>query len=112
MPGHRLIVLAAAAPGGMRKYRCRPACGVATVSVSGQGCPYTRHSAAKTATPSGPPPCRSRSRPTMPEARQPTYTAAAVVRLEESRKAGELAGEVGGVAILAGDAGQVRGGLV
>jgi hypothetical protein len=45
MPGHRLIVLAAAVPGGMRKYRCHPSCGVATVSVSGQGCPYTRHSA-------------------------------------------------------------------
>ena len=72
MPGRRLIVLAAAVPGGMRKYRCRPSCGVATVSMSGQGCPYTRHSAAKTATPSGPPSCRSRSRPMTPEARQPT----------------------------------------
>jgi hypothetical protein len=40
-----------------------------------------------------------------------TYTAAAAAHLERSRN-GELAGEVGGVAVLAGDAGQVRGGVV
>jgi hypothetical protein len=39
-----------------------------------------------------------------------TCTGATTTRLEESRNVGELAGEVGDVAVL-GDAGQVRGGL-
>lgn len=41
-----------------------------------------------------------------------THTAAAAARLEESRNVGELAGGVGGVAVLAGEAGQVHDGLV
>jgi len=39
-----------------------------------------------------------------------TCAGATTTRLEESRNVGELAGEVGDVAVL-GDAGQVRGGL-
>jgi hypothetical protein len=39
-----------------------------------------------------------------------TCTGATTTRLEESRNVGELAGEVGDVAVL-GDAGQVRGSL-
>jgi hypothetical protein len=41
-----------------------------------------------------------------------TYAAAAAAHPGESRNVGELAGEVGRLAVLAGQAGQARGGVV